>query len=112
MQPEKKTFKNPVRFWSQSGGHDRTAVEHVDGVDYFPEEHWDVEITFTRKVKPIPNGTVATRALAIGSGYYRKGNSGTWQYHSYLGDLGSRARNQDDSWYRENTKPLTTGEWD
>ncbi len=118
--PEKKTF-NPASidtmpdfgrtlFLYGEDGNDLPGAE--DGLDIEDlNENYEVEITLTRKVKPIPDGTIVQRkaqADRTGTTYLKKGRAWFW--------LGSErhfpAARQDDDWYRENTTPLVFGSWD
>jgi len=55
---ETKTFKNPHEISSQSYsklGHNTRVVTEVDD-ELFASQEWDIEVTFTRKPKPIAVG--------------------------------------------------------
>ncbi len=117
MEQEKRTFKNPIRVETFGNTKRVFSVTSDDGIirhagDFSANlEDWDVEITFTKKVKPIPDGTLVRYSNLS---YYIKRN-GTWYYLEHLRgiiDSEKESMYQDDAWFRRNTKPLTTSEWE
>ncbi len=116
--PEKKTFKpasidtmpdfGRTLFLFGEDGNDLPGAE--DGLDIEDlNENYEVEITLTRKVKPIPDGTIVQRkAHEAGPTYFKRERAWFW--------LGREryfpAARQDDDWYRENTTPLVRASWD
>lgn len=80
----------------------------------FDAEKWDVEVTITatKRVKPIPDGTLANEGQAI---YVKR--TGRWWVTIIPGKSTDRVdawslSNVGDGWIRENTKPLNGGEWE
>jgi hypothetical protein len=59
-----KTFNHPLGLTSAFGdltGDERGEYEifsRDEGLHRFPVAEWDIEVTFTKKVKPLPAGTV------------------------------------------------------
>jgi hypothetical protein len=52
---EKKTFKNPELDYNTDAWHSNEWGWSVDN-EVFPEKDWDMEVTFTKKVKPVEAG--------------------------------------------------------
>jgi len=61
---EKKTFKNPLMVMHYEHGElVKRSISHSEGLGNpygsFPVDEWDMEVTFTKKVKPLAVGDVA-----------------------------------------------------
>lgn len=107
---EKKTFKN-VTVGMDSPGYNGGVGYWVKGERY-PGSEWDLEVTLTRKVKPIPVGTLVVNPHSLA--LYLKLET-EWVYVDRdtrkVEDLAERASNQNDNWYRINTEPLLESNW-
>lgn len=72
---EKKTFKHPLGLTSAFGnfyaggeeGGEYEIYSEAEGLHRFPLDEWDIEVTFTKKVKPEVGGMAN---MAIGGPYY------------------------------------------
>jgi hypothetical protein len=107
--PEKKTFKNPTV--PTTGGREIWILpEGARGAtERFNMDDWDVEITFTKKVKPIPDGTLVESTLG-GAKYIKI--DGTWYFLNAVSPDLAIATKQDDEYYRFQALPLAKSTWE
>lgn len=92
---EKKTFKHPLGLTSAFGslyakddeGGEYEIYSEAEGLHRFPLDEWDIEVTFTKKVKPIQINSVV-EDLAGNTGRVVSVQADKAWVHYYLNDSG------------------------